>query len=213
MPSKSKSKSNNGCVGIASGGVLKVSTVHVFHCDESEPNTYAQGLVNYFGDKFEIKYVPVSDPVETFDKFLETLDQKERVGETSLFRIAVTDASRILKDVADVKACKTFSLKRQSKKEEEDSEAESEGEQEQKQEKSSKDKKTKKAESEAESADEHHSEDEDDKRKKKDTSSRKSKKPDPESEAESEEEQSDEEKTNKLRKKGSKKTEKKTKSK
>jgi hypothetical protein len=211
MPSKSKA--NKGSVGIVSGGVLKVSTVYVFKHDETEQEEFAQTLSQYYGNEFEMKYVLVEDVEDVYEKFLEALDKESRVGETSVFRVSVSDASKILKEESGAKACKTFSLKRKSKGDKDESgdeedekpkkkssskkaKDESDGEAEEEDEKPKKKSSSKKAKNESEDE----AEEEDEKPKKK--SSSKKAKDESEDEAESGDEEDSKDK--KLKKKGDK---------
>ncbi len=211
MPSKSKA--NKGSVGIVSGGVLKVSTVYVFKHDETEQEEFAQTLSQYYGNEFEMKYVLVEDVEDVYEKFLEALDKESRVGETSVFRVSVSDASKILKEESGAKACKTFSLKRKSKADKDESgdeedekpkkkssskkaKDESDGEAEEEDEKPKKKSSSKKAKDESEDE----AEEEDEKPKKK--SSSKKAKDESEDEAESGDEEDSKDK--KLKKKGDK---------
>lgn len=217
MPSKSKSKANKGCVGIVSGGVLKVSTVYVFKNEDSEPENFASDLANYYGDAYEMKYVLVEDVDDVYEKFVEALDQNERVGTTSIFRVSVTDASKILKEVSEQKSCKTFSLKRKAKKDGSDGE-QSDAEEEEKPKKKGKDSKDSKKAKKEESEDEQSEAEEEEKPKKKgkdskdSKDSKKSKKQesDAEEDGSEKEEQSDDEDEGKKLKKKDKKADKKS---
>ena len=196
MPSKSKA--NKGSVGIVSGGVLKVSTVYVFKHDDSEQEEFAQNLAQYYGNEFEMKYVLVEEVEEVYEKFLNALDKESRVGDSPVFRVSVSDASKILKEEAEAKACKTFSLKRKSKGK---SESDGEEEEEEKQKKKSSSKKSK---------DESDGEEEEEEKPKKKSSKEKKK---VESDAGSGSEDEEDDKNKKLKKKGDKGDKSKSKSK
>jgi len=127
MPSKSsKSSKSKGCVGLVFGGVLKVSTVRVFYCDESEPSEFASNLTDYYGDSFDIKFVQVEDQSDVYEKYLESFDSDERVGETPLFKVSISEASKKLKELSGAKACKSFTLKKKEKSKDEDEHQKSE---------------------------------------------------------------------------------------
>jgi len=182
MPSKSKSnKVEKGCVGIVYGGVLKASKIHIFKHEDTELEDFAKNLSQYYGTEFDIKFVPVEDFDDVYEKFLETLDQEQRVSQTPVFNVSISDASKILKEVADAKACKSFTLKKKEKKvkDESDGEAEEEEEEEKSKKKSSSKKSKDESDGEAE-------EEEEDEKPKKKSSSKKSKN---ESEAEEEEDE------------------------
>ena len=216
MPSKSKSnKVEKGCVGIVYGGVLKASKIHIFKHEDTELEDFAKNLSQYYGTEFDIKFVPVEDFDDVYEKFLETLDQEQRVSQTPVFNVSISDASKILKEVADAKACKSFTLKKKEKKvkDESDGEAEEEEEEEKSKKKSSSKKSKDESDGEAEEGDEKPKkkssskksknesdaeEEEEDEKPKKKSSSKKSKN---ESEAEAEEDEEDDN-DKKLKKKG-----------
>lgn len=161
MPSKSsKSTKSKGCVGLVFGGVLKVSTVRAFYCDESEPSEFATKLTDYYGDSFDIKFVQVENQSDVYEKFLESFESDERVAETPLFKVSISEASNALKKVSGAKACKSFSLKKKEKSKEEDEQQKSEhsDEEEEKPKKKSDKKqvKTKKVESDDEKSEDEH---------------------------------------------------------
>jgi hypothetical protein len=183
MPS-SKSKSNKaekGCVGIVYGGVLKASKIHIFKHEDTELENFAKNLSQYYGTEFDIKYVPVEDFDDVYEKFLETLDQEQRVSQTPVFNVSISDASKILKEVAEAKACKSFTLKKKEKKAKDDSEGEAEEEEEKPDEKQKK-KSSKKSKNDSDGEEE----DEEEEKPKKKSSSKKSKN---DSEAEEDEEE------------------------
>lgn len=220
MPSKSKSnKVEKGCVGIVYGGVLKASKLHIFKHENTELEDFAKNLSQYYGTEFDIKYVPVEDFDDVYEKFLETLDQEQRVSQTPVFNVSISDASKILKEVAEAKACKSFTLKKKEKEaeaeEEEDdkskkkssskkSKNDSEAEEEEEEDKTKKKSSSKKSKDESEAE-----EDEEEEKPKKKSSSKKSKDSKDDSEAEEDEEDDNDKK---LKKKG-KTDEKKSKSK
>jgi len=182
MPSKSKSnKVEKGCVGIVYGGVLKASKIHIFKHEDTELEDFAKNLSQYYGTEFDIKFVPVEDFDDVYEKFLETLDQEQRVSQTPVFNVSISDASKILKEVADAKACKSFTLKKKEKKVKDESDAEAEEEEEEEKSKKKSSSKKSKDESDGEAEEE-----EEDEKPKKKSSSKKSKN---ESEAEEEEDE------------------------
>jgi hypothetical protein len=217
MPSKSnnKSKTTKGCVGLVYGGTLKASNIHIFKHEDSELESFAKDLSQYYGTKFDIKYVPTEDYDDLYEKVLETLDQEKRVSNTPMFNVTISDASKILKELAEAKACKSFTLDKKKK----DKDSDEKDDKDEKPKKKSDKKKSKsdsdaEADSDAESGkdsdnekdDDSENESEDEKPKKK--SDKKSKKVKDESDEEDEEDDKDK----KLKKKG-KSDEKKSKSK
>jgi len=189
MPSKSSRNSEKGCVGFAYGGVLKLNTVRVFSCDDTDPSELAKEFSNYYGESVDFSYVPAKNASETFDKFLEAIDSSTRVDQTHIFKLSITEAKKVLREATESKGCKSFSLKNESKKKEDENQSDNEDEKDEKPKKKSKPKKE-------DSDDEKDDDDEKEEKPKKKTSKKKD---------ESDDEKEENEKEEKNKKKSSKK--------
>jgi hypothetical protein len=112
--SNKSSKSEKGCVGFVSGGVLKQGHIRLISSDSCDPEEVIQEYVKYYGDSVKLKYVPVenaSDYLEKFAEKLEESDDKSRLDE-NFFHFGSVDAATILREVTDAKSAKKYSVKK-----------------------------------------------------------------------------------------------------
>ena len=195
MPKSSKSnKSEKGCVGFVSGGVLKQGHIRLVSSDSCDPEEVIQEYVKYYGESVKLKYVPVENASDYLEKFAEKLvenDDKSRLDD-HFFHFGSVDAASILREVTDAKAAKQYSMK---KKDDDEKSGDEDDKKPAKKstKKSSKKKDESEDENEKEKSDDEKSDDEDKKSKKKDAKkpAKKSSKKKEESEDEDEDEKGD----------------------
>jgi hypothetical protein len=114
MPAKSN-KQDKGAVGILYGGSLKQNHIYVFKNDSCELTEFATNLVQYFSNEFNIKYAPVDDYDNYYETFLNKLDDKKRLSDTSIFKLSIAETSNDLREVCNVKNLNSFSLNKEDK--------------------------------------------------------------------------------------------------
>jgi hypothetical protein len=200
MPKSNKSsKSEKGCVGFVSGGVLKQGHIRLISSDSCDPEEVIQEYVKYYGDSVKLKYVPVenaSDYLEKFAEKLEESDDKSRLDE-NFFHFGSVDAATILREVTDAKSAKKYSVKKKGDDDEDDKSGDEDDKKPAKKpaKKSSKKKEESEDEKDEDKSDGEKSDDEDKKSKKKDAKkpAKKSSKKKEESEDEDEKDDSDDE--------------------
>jgi len=196
MPKSSKSnKSEKGCVGFVSGGVLKQGHIRLVSSDSCDPEEVIQEYVKYYGESVKLKYVPVENASDYLEKFAEKLvenDDKSRLDD-HFFHFGSVDAATILREVTDAKAAKQYSMKKKDDDDEKSGDEDDKKPAKKSTKKSSKKKDESEDENEKEKSDDEKSDDEDKKSKKKDAKkpAKKSSKKKEESEDEDDDEKGD----------------------